>query len=79
MEGYKYLPNEKGIYLPRIAEESPDNFGLVQRCSQLLLSEIARAKSENPLRKISVNVSYMQIYNERIYDLLNGSMFRKKN
>ena len=29
MEGYKYMQNEKGIYLPRINEESPDNYGLV--------------------------------------------------
>jgi Kinesin motor domain len=29
MEGYKYLPNEKGIYLPRIGEEPPENLGLV--------------------------------------------------
>lgn len=78
MEGYKYMPNEKGIYLPRINEESPDNYGLVQRCSKLLLQEISRVRAETK-RKITVNVSFMQIYNERIYDLLNGSMFRKKN
>jgi Kinesin motor domain len=30
-------------------------------------------------RKITINVSFMQIYNEKIYDLLNGSFFRKKN
>jgi hypothetical protein len=29
-------------------------------------------------RKISINVSFMQIYNEKIYDLLNGSFFRRK-
>lgn len=29
-------------------------------------------------RKIAINVSFMQIYNEKIYDLLNGSFFRKK-
>jgi hypothetical protein len=73
MEGYKYLPNDKGIYLPRLTD---DNLGLVQRCARMLLQEISRVRSETPLRKISINVSFMQLYNERIYDLLNGSMFR---
>jgi hypothetical protein len=34
MEGYKYIPNDKGIYLPRINEE---HLGLVQRCARMLL------------------------------------------
>ncbi len=59
MEGYKYLPNDKGIYLPRINEESPDNYGLVQRCSKLLLQEISRVRSADTKRKITVNVSFM--------------------
>ena len=29
-------------------------------------------------RKISVNVSFIQLYNEKIYDLLNREMFKKK-
>ena len=33
MEGYKYVPNDKGIMLPRISEETGDNYGLVQRCA----------------------------------------------
>lgn len=75
MEGYKYVPNEKGILLPRIGEEA-DNMGLVQRCTRLLMQEVQQARTQ---RKITVNVSFMQIYNEKIYDLLNGSFFRKKN
>lgn len=78
MEGYKYLPNEKGIYLPRINEENADNLGLVQRCSKLLLNEAQQIRATNH-RKITINVSFMQIYNEKIYDLLNGSFYRKKN
>lgn len=72
MEGYKYVPNDKGIYLPLL---STDNLGLVQRCSQLLMDEVQLARGA---RKITVNVSFMQIYNERIYDLLNGAVFRRK-
>lgn len=59
MEGYKYHPNDKGIYLPRINEEPPDNYGLVQRCSKLLLQEISRVRAADTKRKITVNVSFM--------------------
>lgn len=58
MEGYKYLPNEKGIYLPRINEENQDNLGLVQRCSKLLLNEAQLIRATNH-RKITINVSFM--------------------
>mgnify|MGYP001806938142 CR=1 FL=1 len=30
-------------------------------------------------RKITVYVSFLQIYNEKIYDLLNSNMFKKKS
>ena len=36
MEGYKYQPNEKGQYVPRI-EEATENNGLVQRSIRQLL------------------------------------------
>lgn len=42
------------------------------------MNEVQNIRAQNH-RKITVNVSYMQIYNEKIYDLLNGSFFRKKN
>ena len=40
MEGYKYVANDKGIMLPKISEDTADNHGLVQRCTQLLLNEV---------------------------------------
>jgi hypothetical protein len=75
MEGYKYQANEKGIQLPVISDDSTP--GLVQRCARQLFEEVHAAQQAYQ-RKISVNVSFMQIYNEKIYDLLNGSFFRKK-
>jgi hypothetical protein len=64
--------------IPRITDDAQgDTHGLVQRCARLLLSEISRVRAQQPQRKLTLNVSYMQLYNERIYDLLNGSMFRK--
>ena len=56
---------------------NPENLGLVQRCTRQLFDEIQQVKAVHN-RKICINVSFMQIYNEKIYDLLNGSFFRKK-
>lgn len=41
-----------------------------------MLSEIEKARET---RKVSMYVSFLEIYNEKIYDLLNGSMFKTKN
>lgn len=29
------------------------------------------------MRRVTMYVSFLEIYNEKIYDLLNGSMFKK--
>jgi hypothetical protein len=52
-----------------------DNLGIVQRCSKYLLQNIQKVKQN---RKISVTVSFLQLYNEKIYDLLNREMFKGK-
>ena len=75
MEGYKYAPNEKGLFVPRIEEDS-DNVGVVQRCAKLLFEQVELARAH---RKITIYVSFMQIYNEKIYDLLNTAMFKLKS
>lgn len=80
MEGYKYLPNDRGIQLPQLppaGSEGGLTLGLVQRCAKLLMEEAQAARAAFD-RKITINVSFMQIYNEKIYDLLNGSFFRRK-
>ena len=74
MEGYKYVQNEKGIMVPRIEQ---DRAGLVQRCARKMVELVEKAKKT---RQVRIAVSFLEIYNERIYDLLNGSIFRyKKN
>ena len=41
------------------------------------MKKIERVKGD---RKVSINVSFMQLYNEKIYDLLNREMFKgRKN
>lgn len=41
-----------------------------------MLNEIEKARET---RRVSMYVSFLEIYNEKIYDLLNGSMFKLKN
>lgn len=74
MEGYKYEANDKGMIVPRI-DDAIDTLGIVQRCARVITDEVARARQH---RHIVMTVSYMEIYNEKIYDLLNSDMFRSK-
>jgi hypothetical protein len=77
MDGYKYKKTDKGIFLP-ICDDKSTNYGetngLIQRSVKKLVELI------QPLRKrknIQMNVSFLQIYNEKIYDLLNPGMFKQ--
>lgn len=74
MEGYKYEQNEKGMVVPKIDDRS-ENQGIVQRCARVITEEVARARKH---RHIVIMVSFLEIYNEKIYDLLNSDQFRGK-
>ena len=74
MEGYKYETNEKGLVVPIISGVD-ENHGLVQRCCKVMSDEVERARRT---RKVTMTVSFLEIYNERIYDLLNSAIFRSK-
>ena len=75
MEGYKYVQNEKGVIVPRVSESTSETWGLVQRCARVMVDETERAKKH---RHITMSVSFLEIYNEHIYDLLNSALFRRK-
>lgn len=70
MEGYKYKFNEKGLPVPMI--EQGDNEGLVPRAISLLFDQIKKEQSMQK-RKYTVYCSYLQVYKEKIFDLLNKS------
>ena len=75
MEGYKYQQDEKGTFSPQIdMAVKGDTLGLVQRCVGQLLTEV-QEKRKNSQNRISVNISFLQLYNEKIFDLLNSDMF----
>ncbi len=76
IEGYKYSHNENGKFKPLVLDaKKNDTYGILQRSSNLLLELLEPIRKE---RKIGLSVSYMQLYNEKIYDLLNDHMFKKK-
>lgn len=62
LDGYDY---SKGDPLP---PRDPRGAGVIPRVVNELFNKISERSTE---RTYSVYVSYMQIYNERIYDLLN--------
>lgn len=51
--------------------------GLVQRCSLSVCRYLNDPELKKD-RKLSLSVSFLQLYNEKIYDLLNDSMFSKQ-
>ena len=80
MDGLKYRQNEKGVFIPITNKEDATNInvapddGLVQRSVKNLIRAIEPLKKN---KKVSLNISFMQIYNEKIYDLLNPGMFKR--
>jgi hypothetical protein len=76
MEGYRYMANDKGVIVPKISDgANPETWGLVQRCARQLVEEVDKVKGA---RDVTISVSFLEIYNERIYDLLNSSLFRRR-
>ena len=70
MEGYKY--SSEGGKAPQAQFETGENEGIVPRAIRLLF-ELIKQQSNLQKKKFTVYCSYMQIYKEKIYDLLNKS------
>ena len=71
MDGFHYSLNDKHNR-PRIDNSEKDNWGIIPRSISYLFNKISN-ESILRQRQYTVNCSYLQIYNERIYDLLNSS------
>lgn len=60
-------------------EDTPFEYiGITQRAVQELFGRIDEMKSMDPHRHYSVFVSFLQIYNEKVFDLLNASTGQPK-
>jgi N-acetylglutamate synthase-like GNAT family acetyltransferase len=74
MEGYKYTSNDKGI--PQAVVESGENEGVVPRSIRLLY-ELIKQESNLGRKKYTVYCSYLQVYKEKVYDMLNKSHLKR--
>ena len=55
---------------PALSQGSADD-GITQRCVHELFAKINYAKQQDKNRHFMISVSFLQIYNEKVYDLLN--------
>ena len=55
----------------RETNENSNSFGLTQRSINHMFQRIEDIKSSESTRHYSVFVSFLQIYNEKVFDLLN--------
>ena len=86
MEGYHYKLNEKGVPVPIITEfkdytQTPpshmiDNDGVTTRAIHQLF-DLIKQQTNLQKKKFTVYCSYLQIYKEKIYDLLNKSTLKR--
>ena len=60
-----------GVSSPRDGAVNDEDIGITQRGIQHLFARIAQMKAHEPNRHYSVFVSFLQIYNEKVFDLLN--------
>ena len=69
MEGYEYVSKgpEKA---PKLIVRDSEHYGLAQRSLIEVFRQLER-RSQERLVRTSVTCSFVQIYNEKIYDLLN--------
>lgn len=74
MEGYRYELDSRGV--PTAHIKSDENEGLAPRCIRLLFDAI-KQESNLGKKRFSVNCSYLQVYNEKIFDLLNKSHMKR--
>ena len=86
MEGYKYKINDKGIPVPILTEfnnysKTPpshmmDNDGIVPRSIHHLY-DLIKQQTNLQQKKFTVYCSYLQVYKEKIYDLLNKATVKR--
>jgi hypothetical protein len=83
MEGYNYESVKAGpshaevtqVARPKVnLDAEPDKLGLVPRTIRFFFETIAKMSASG--KEISVQCSFLQIYNEQIYDLLNPGHLR---
>lgn len=74
MDGYRYQQNDKGV--PQAVIETGESEGVVPRSVRLLF-DLVKQESNLGRKRFTVYCSYLQVYKEKIYDLLNKSHLKR--
>lgn len=84
MEGYKYQTNATApeLMIPKELELNPlanvyQDEGLIPRSIRDLFDQVNVKRANTANKIISVYIQYIQLYNEKVYDLLNSPEFKK--
>eukprot|EP00760_Papus_ankaliazontas_P027197 PhM_4_TR3208/c0_g1_i1/m.49447/K10395/KIF4_21_27; kinesin family member 4/21/27 len=72
MEGFRYVHGGGANVKPNIAETPEEQLGVIPRVVRTLFDTVeARMASSDTAPRYKVKCSYLQIYNEKVIDLLN--------
>ncbi len=76
MEGYDYIQSDEG---PVPDTKHGGNLGVTPRCIKKLFDKVKVLNHQDQDVKYTIQCSFLQIYQEKIYDLLNSSLFKAQN
>ncbi|CAE7029727.1 kif11-a [Symbiodinium natans] len=75
MEGYRYRPDAKAADAGKpqacVHTTTPERLGVIPRVLHRLFAYVEKLQQEEAEETFSVSISFLQIYQERIFDLLN--------
>eukprot|EP00668_Euglena_longa_P001197 GGOE01001420.1.p1 GENE.GGOE01001420.1~~GGOE01001420.1.p1 ORF type:complete len:832 (+),score=230.34 GGOE01001420.1:91-2586(+) len=70
MEGFDYGVTQNGKLKP-LMEIDPGQHGVILRSIECIFAKVHDRMGSNPRLKYKLQCSYMQLYNEKVFDLLN--------
>jgi len=72
MEGYDYISSSKGNSrdVKPVIKEQNENSGITLRCIWEIYNQVDAINAKG-YKKIAISCSFLQIYNEKVFDLLN--------